>query len=120
MCIRDSFSSDTLSMTEEEIGAAMQQLQEGHAERMKAEQEDIATRNKAEADAFLAKNGAEEGVVTTASGLQYKIITAADGAKPSAEDTVKVHYRGTLLDGHEFDSPHKPGEPVTVPEGGVH
>lgn len=117
--VREGFNSDTLSMTDEEIGAAMQQLQEGHAERMKAEQEEIATRNKAEADAFLAKNGAEEGVVTTASGLQYKIITAADGARPAAEDTVKVHYRGTLLDGTEFDSSYKRGEPVTFPVGGV-
>lgn len=117
--VRDGFSGDTLSMTDEEVGAAMQQLQEGHAERMKAEQESVATSNKADAEAFLAKNGAEEGVVTTASGLQYKIITAADGAKPGVDDTVKVHYRGTLLDGTEFDSSYKRGEPVTFPVGGV-
>jgi FKBP-type peptidyl-prolyl cis-trans isomerase len=117
--VREGFSSDSLAMTDEEIGAAMQQLQQGHAERMKAEQEGAALRNKTEGDAFLAKNGAEEGVVTTESGLQYKIITAGDGPKPGAEDTVKVHYRGTLLDGTEFDSSYKRGEPVTFPVGGV-
>ena len=70
-------------------------------------------------EAFLKENATKEGVVTTESGLQYKIVTAGEGPKPGAEDVVKVHYRGTLLDGTEFDSSYKRGEPVTFPVGGV-
>ena len=64
--------------------------------------------------AFLAENGKKEGVTTTASGLQYKVLVAgeASGKKPKATDTVKVHYRGTLLDGTEFDSSYKRKEPI--------
>lgn len=117
--VREGFASDTLAMTEEEVAAAMQQLQQSHAQRMQDEQESVAVKNRTDGEAFLAKNGAEEGVVTTESGLQYKIITAGEGPKPGAEDTVKVHYRGTLLDGSEFDSSYARGEPVTFPVGGV-
>ena len=62
---------------------------------------------------FLAKNKKQKGVTTTASGLQYKVITAGTGEKPTATDRVKVHYRGTLLDGTEFDSSYKRNEPTT-------
>lgn len=62
---------------------------------------------------FLAKNKKQKGVMTTASGLQYKVITAGTGEKPTATDRVKVHYRGTLLDGTEFDSSYKRNEPTT-------
>ena len=72
-----------------------------------------------QAKAFFAKNGTAEGVTTTSTGLQYQILTAADGKKPGKEDTVKVHYRGTLLDGTEFDSSYARGEPVTFPVNAV-
>ena len=62
--------------------------------------------------AFLAENGKKEGITTTASGLQYKVLVAGSGKKPKATDTVKVHYRGTLLDGTEFDSSYKRKEPI--------
>jgi len=62
--------------------------------------------------AFLAENGKKEGITTTASGLQYKVLTEGTGKKPKATDTVKVHYRGTLLDGTEFDSSYKRKEPI--------
>ncbi len=62
--------------------------------------------------AFLAENGKKEGVTTTATGLQYKVITEGAGKKPKATDVVKVHYRGTLLDGTEFDSSYKRKEPI--------
>lgn len=68
---------------------------------------------------FLADNGKREGVTQTASGLQYEVLTKADGPKPAVTDTVSVHYRGTLLNGTEFDSSYKRGEPATFPLQGV-
>jgi len=117
--VRDGFSSEKLAMSDEEITAAMQQLQKSHTERMQAEQKQIAEKNRADGEAFLKQNSTKEGVVTTESGLQYKVVTAGTGPKPSKDDTVKVHYRGTLIDGTEFDSSYKRGEPVTFPVGGV-
>lgn len=70
---------------------------------------------KEEGVAYLTENGAREGVNTTESGLQYEILTVGEGASPIATDTVKVHYRGTLIDGTEFDSSYSRGEPATFP-----
>ena len=78
-----------------------------------AEQAALGAKNKAEADAFLAENAGKEGVVTTASGLQYKVLEAAEGPTPAATDTVTVHYRGTLLDGTEFDGSYSRNEPIS-------
>jgi FKBP-type peptidyl-prolyl cis-trans isomerase FklB len=75
--------------------------------------------NKKEGEAFLAKNKGAKGVKTTASGLQYKVITAGKGKQPTAEDTVTVNYRGTLIDGTEFDSSYKRNQPATFPVKGV-
>jgi len=69
--------------------------------------------------AFLDKNKTKPGVVTLADGLQYKIITEGKGAKPKLNDTVVVHYSGTLIDGSEFDSSYKRGQPATFPVGAV-
>ena len=68
---------------------------------------------------FMEENKNKEGVQTTTSGLQYKVLTEGDGAKPSATDRVTVHYRGTLLDGTEFDSSYKRGQPATFALNGV-
>lgn len=75
--------------------------------------------NKAKGKKFLAENAKKPGVVTTASGLQYKVIKMGNGAKPVATDKVKVHYKGTLIDGKEFDSSYKRGEPIEFPLNGV-
>jgi len=72
-------------------------------------------KEKQEGEAFLLQNKKRPGVVTTASGLQYEIITAGTGIKPTAEDTVVCHYKGTLLDGREFESSYKNGQPITYP-----
>jgi FKBP-type peptidyl-prolyl cis-trans isomerases 1 len=72
-------------------------------------------KNQKEGEEFLAKNKSKSGVITTASGLQYEIIKAGTGAKPKAEDEVKCHYVGTTIDGKEFDSSVKRGEPATFP-----
>ena len=76
-------------------------------------------KNKREGETFLAENSKKEGVVTTPSGLQYRVITEGTGKQPSANSTVTVHYRGKLLDGTEFDSSYKRGEPATFPLSGV-
>jgi FKBP-type peptidyl-prolyl cis-trans isomerase FkpA len=76
--------------------------------------------NKAAGTAFLATNGKKTGVVTTASGLQYEVLTKGTGTQhPAASDTVKVHYKGTTIDGKEFDSSYSRGEPISFPLNGV-
>ena len=79
----------------------------------------VAQREKDAAAAFLAKAAAEPGAIKTTSGLVYKELTAGTGASPTAADTVKVHYRGTLIDGTEFDSSYKRNEPAQFPLNGV-
>jgi len=75
--------------------------------------------NKRSGTAFLAANKQKDNITTTPSGLQYEMLRAAEGAKPVATDTVKVHYKGTLIDGTEFDSSYARGEPATFPLSGV-
>lgn len=75
----------------------------------------IAERNKTEGEAFLLANGKKAGIKTTATGLQYQVIKEGTGVKPKATDTVKVHYRGTFIDGSEFDSSYKRNEPTSFP-----
>ncbi len=76
-------------------------------------------KNQEEGAAYLAENAKKDGVMTTDSGLQYKVLTAGDGAQPTADDQVKVHYRGTLVDGTVFDSSYDRGEPIVFPVTGV-
>ncbi len=78
-------------------------------------QKQIANAEKEAGVKFLEENKGKEGIVTTQSGLQYKVITMGDGEKPSATDTVKVHYHGTLIDGTVFDSSIQRGEPIEFP-----
>jgi FKBP-type peptidyl-prolyl cis-trans isomerase len=75
--------------------------------------------NAAAGTAYLAQNGAKPGVTTTASGLQYEVMRAGDGERPMAESVVRIHYRGTLIDGTEFDSSYGRGEPAEFPLDGV-
>ena len=100
-----------------------QQIMEAFTQKMQAKQiakmmeEGKANLDKGEK--FLAENGKKQGVVTTASGLQYQVVTDGKGAKPGATDGVKVNYKGSLLDGTEFDSSYKRGEPAVLPLQGV-
>ncbi len=82
--------------------------------RMKMQGE-LGKKNMADGKAFLAKNGKRKGVKTTASGLQYEVIKAGTGASPKETDEVETHYKGTLIDGTEFDSSYKRGKPVSFP-----
>lgn len=117
--VQDGFSSETVALDDQQIAEALQKLQQTVASQAEAKQNAEATRNADEGKAYLAKNATAEGVQTTASGLQYKVLTAGTGQKPVAEDTVKVHYRGTLIDGTEFDSSYARGEPVSFPVNAV-
>jgi len=105
-------SGETTLMSMEEAQAALQAQQE------KAAMEASAAA-AVEGQAFLESNKEREGVTVTDSGLQYEIMTAAEGAKPSIDDTVSVHYVGTLVDGTEFDSSIARGEPASFPLKGV-
>jgi FKBP-type peptidyl-prolyl cis-trans isomerase FklB len=91
------------------------QMMATHAEKMKAAGE----KNKKDGEVFLAENKKKDGVVTLPSGLQYKVLTMGNGKKPSMNDKVTVNYRGTLVDGTEFDNSYKRGEPAVFPVSGV-
>jgi FKBP-type peptidyl-prolyl cis-trans isomerase FklB len=88
-------------------------------ETMVAFQKEMSEKQKQRGEAFLAENKKKEGVKTLASGLQYKVVKAGSGKKPKLNDTVTVHYRGTLIDGTEFDSSFRRGKPATFPVSGV-
>ncbi|MGS0728092.1 FKBP-type peptidyl-prolyl cis-trans isomerase, partial [Shewanella sp. 0m-11] len=107
--------NDELKLTQEEMQTILQTLDEKLNEKRQAQALVLAEKASAESQAFLDANKAKEGVVTTDSGLQYEVITEGTGDKPVAEDTVKVHYVGTLTDGTEFDSSVARGEPATFP-----
>jgi FKBP-type peptidyl-prolyl cis-trans isomerase FklB len=97
----------------------MQKLQKDSEAARAARQVEHLKETAAEGTAFLAENAKKPGVKTTASGLQYKVITPGTGKKPTAADTVTVNYRGTLIDGAEFDSSYSRGRPATFPLSGV-
>ena len=103
--IKDAYKGET-NMTMDEAGPMLQ----AYAQKAQAR---IGEENLKAGEEFLATNGAKEGVTTTASGLQYEVINEGTGAKPTAENQVKVHYHGTLLDGTVFDSSVDRGEPAT-------
>ena len=99
-------------LTQEEAMQVMQAFGTRMQAKQMAEFEEQKTRNASEGDKFLAENAKKPGVKTTASGLQYEVLTEGTGAKPKASDKVRVHYKGTLLDGETFDDSYARGEPV--------
>jgi FKBP-type peptidyl-prolyl cis-trans isomerase FklB len=111
--VRDALAGATLLLTEQQIETAMMGLQEEMQRKQEQARAAMLEKNKKEGDAFLAENAKKEGVVSLPSGLQYKILTATEGAKPTETDTVVCHYRGTLINGTEFDSSYKTQEPAT-------
>jgi FKBP-type peptidyl-prolyl cis-trans isomerase len=118
--MRDAISGAKPAMTDEEIRATLAELRTQLQQKQAAVAHEAGAKNRQEGDAFLAANKGKEGVVTLPSGLQYKILKAGDGKKPLATDTVQCNYRGTLIDGTEFDSSAKHGGvPATFPVNGV-
>lgn len=117
--LKDAMSGGKTLLTDEEAAAALATLQDQVKKATEAKMEELAAENKKAGDAFLAENKTKEGVVSLPSGLQYKILTAGTGPKPAATDTVVCQYKGTLLDGTEFDSSYKRGQPATFAVGRI-
>jgi len=112
--IRDGLAG-TPKMNDNEIRETMMGFEKDMVEKQKAAGE----KNASEGTKFLEDNKKKDGVKVTASGLQYKSLKEGSGAQPTAADTVTVNYKGTLIDGTEFDSSYKRNEPTTFPLGGV-
>jgi len=117
--VKDAMSGAKTRLTEEEAKAVLTEVQTEVNKQRQEKMKEAADKNKAEGEAFLAANKSKEGVVTLPSGLQYKILTAGIGPKPAASDQVNCNYRGTLIDGTEFDSSYKRGTPATFGVGQV-
>jgi len=117
--IQDGLANAKPALTEAEIRTVLMTLQKQVAEKQEAKKKSMAEKNSKEADTLLAANKAKEGVVALPSGLQYKVITIGKGAKPTATDTVVTHYKGTFIDGKQFDSSYERGEPATFTVNGV-
>lgn len=111
--IDDGLSGAKPLLSDEQIQQVMQSLQQELVAREAEKAKNVGARNVAEGEKFLAENKKRQGVVTLPSGLQYKIIKTGKGQRPKSTDVVTTHYRGTLLDGTEFDSSYKRGEPTT-------
>ena len=117
--LKDSLSGSKTLLTEQEARAAITALQNEIRTKQMAIAKELGEKNKKEGDAFLAENKTREGVVTLDSGLQYKVLQAGEGKKPTVDDTVVCNYRGTLINGTEFDSSYKRNQPATFPVKGV-
>ncbi|HWQ69489.1 MAG TPA: FKBP-type peptidyl-prolyl cis-trans isomerase [Patescibacteria group bacterium] len=117
--LRDALSDEKLLMTDEEIRATMTAHQAELRQKQAQATRLAAENNKKAGEAFLAANKTKEGVVTLPSGLQYKILKAGNGKTPTETDTVECNYRGTLIDGTEFDSSYRRGQPAAFKVTGV-
>ena len=117
--LKDSLTGAKSAMTDDEIRATLTDLTKDLQAKQATLNKEKSDKNKKDGEAFLAANKTKEGVVALPSGLQYKIIKAGTGPKPTAADTVVCNYKGTLIDGKEFDSSYKRGQPATFPVGGV-
>ncbi|MDD5008205.1 MAG: FKBP-type peptidyl-prolyl cis-trans isomerase [Syntrophorhabdaceae bacterium] len=117
--LRDAYSNGKLLMTEDDLRATLNAYQNELMQKQVQTTRVVAEQNKKEGDAFLAQNKTKEGVVTLPSGLQYKIIKEGSGRKPTNADSVECHYRGTLINGTEFDSSYRRGQPATFKVAGV-
>ncbi len=117
--MKDVFAGEKPLMSDDEIRATMTALQTELRQKQVETAKAAAEENKKAGDAFLEENKKKDGVVVLPSGLQYKILKAGDGKKPTDADTVECHYRGTLIDGTEFDSSYKRGQPASFKVTGV-
>ncbi|HEX9079088.1 MAG TPA: FKBP-type peptidyl-prolyl cis-trans isomerase [Desulfuromonadaceae bacterium] len=112
--IREALAGKEPAMSMDDMRETLKELRKEVLIRHNLRRNERAAKNKKEGEAFLAANKAREGVVTLTSGLQYKVLAEGNAVPPRASDRVRVHYRGTLLNGTEFDSSHAGGGPATV------
>jgi FKBP-type peptidyl-prolyl cis-trans isomerase FklB len=119
MAVEDIKNESGSRLSQEEIQKTITAMQKQAQEKQQLAQKTQSDENLAQGQTYLAENAKKEGVVVTESGLQYKEITSGEGSMPTAEQTVVVHYKGTLIDGTEFDSSYKRGEPAEFPVTGV-
>ncbi len=117
--IADAYNGSELALSEDDRLQAKTAFQTELRDAMAKKQAGVATKNIEEGKAFLAENAKKDGVTTTESGLQYKVLTTGDGKQPKDTDTVTTHYKGTLIDGREFDSSYKRDQPASFPVKGV-
>lgn len=115
LAVEHVLSGSSPKLSPEQMQAVVQSYQQEQMEERVA----LAAANQTAGDEYLAENKSKEGVVELPSGLQYKEVNAGEGKKPQTGDTVLVHYRGTLLNGEEFDSSYGRGEPAAIPLEGV-
>lgn len=111
--LRAAYLGEETLLTQEEALSERQKFIEQRQQRLEQQRVEEATMNREEGEAFLAQNAEKEGVMVTDSGLQYRVIEQGEGERPSATDRVTVHYKGTLINGVEFDSSYSRGEPAT-------
>lgn len=116
---QDALDGKDPTMTEKERNDVTPQIQKLIEEKRTAKMRELSAKNKAEGKEFLAVNKKKEGVKTLPSGLQYKVLKSGKGETPKRTDTVKAHYKGTLLNGTEFDSSYRRGQPASFPVGRV-
>ena len=117
--IKDGVNNSKTAMSEKDMETTMTTFQQEMMGKMQAKQKVDGEKNKKEGETFLAANQKKDGVITLPSGLQYKVIKMGDGPKPTASQTVKCNYRGTLVDGKVFDSSEHHGGPAEFPVNGV-
>ena len=117
--IKDVAAGQPELMTEPEVKQTLKAFQQEMMAKQQQKRAEMAVKGKAEGETFLAANKNQPGVQTLPDGLQYLVITNGTGAIPTASDTVTVNYRGTLMDGTEFDSSYKRGQPASFQVGGV-
>jgi len=111
--VQDAMTGAKTLLTQEEAQTVLTDMQNEVRKEQQEKMQQAGAKNKTEGEAFLAANKSKEGVVTLPDGLQYKILTAGTGPKPAASDSVVCNYRGTLINGTEFDSSYKRGQPAT-------
>jgi FKBP-type peptidyl-prolyl cis-trans isomerase FklB len=117
--LNDTYSGGKLLLSDDEARALITDMQKDTRKKLEDTRAQAADTNKKAGDAFLAENKKAQGIVALPSGLQYKVLKAGEGKKPALDDIVVCQYRGTLIDGKEFDSSYKRNEPATFPVKGV-
>ena len=117
--LKDSYGGGETILTEDQAAQALADFQKALMAKQAETVKVLSEKNKADGEKFLAENAKKEGVKVLPSGLQYKEITPGTGKSPKTDDIVTTHYKGTLIDGTEFDSSYKSGQPATFPVSGV-